>query len=115
MLLGKSLAPDLDKRPDNRSEFSALFEVTLRKEGDDCVVGVFGAIATSHTIAYDSEAIDPISILIGLTRRDLMSQAFRHLLYGEGETGLMVYTILLRYWHRIPEEDVRPLVFLTSC
>jgi hypothetical protein len=99
---------------DNRSEFSAPLEVALRKEGDDYVGEVFGAIAIANTIAYVSEAIDPISIFIGLTRRDLMAQAARYLLFGEGETGLMVYTILLRYWELTPEEDVRPLIFLMS-
>ena len=29
-------------------------------------------------------------------------------------TGLMVYTVLLRYWDWTPEEDVRPLIFLMS-
>src|SRR5262249_40157583 len=99
---------------DNRSEFSAPLEVSLRKEGDDYVAEVFGATAIANTIAYVSEAIDPISIFIGLTRRDLMAQAARYLLFGEGETGLMVYTILLRYWESTPEEDVRPLIFLMS-
>ena len=99
---------------DNRSEFSAPLEVILSKEGDDYVGEVFGAIAIANTIAYVSEAIDPKSIFIGLTRRDLMAQAVRYLLFGEGETGLMVYTILLRYWDWTPAEDVRPLIFLMS-
>jgi hypothetical protein len=99
---------------DNRSQFSAPLEVRLEKDGDDYVGEVFGAVAIANTIAYVSEAIDPISIFIGLTRQDLMSQAFRYLLFGEGETGLMVYTILLRYWDWTPEEDVRPLIFLMS-
>ena len=99
---------------DNRSEFSAPLEVGLRKEGDDYVAEVFGAVAIANTIAYLSEAIDPVSIFIGLTRRNLMAQAVRYLLFGEGETGLMVYTILLRYWELTPEDDVRPLIFLMS-
>jgi hypothetical protein len=99
---------------DNRSEFSAPLEVTLRKEDDDYVGEVHGAVAIANTIAFVSEAIDPISIFIGLTRRELMGQALRYLLFGEGETGLMVYTILLRYWDWTPEEDVRPLIFLMS-
>ena len=33
---------------------------------------------------------------------------------SEGETGLMVYAVLLRYWEWTPEEDVRPLIFLMS-
>jgi hypothetical protein len=99
---------------DNRSEFSSPLEVSLRKEGDDYVGEVFGAVAIANAIAYVSEAIDPISIFIGLTRRNLMAQAIRYLLFGEGETGLIVYTILLRYWDWTPEEDVRPLIFLMS-
>jgi hypothetical protein len=99
---------------DNRSEFQAPLEVTFRREGDDYVGEVHGAIAIANTIAYISETIDPISIFIGLTRRELTGQAIRYLLFGEGETGLMVYTILLRYWDWTPEEDVRPLIFLMS-
>jgi hypothetical protein len=99
---------------DNRSEFSAPLEVNLRKEGNDYIGEVHGAIAIANTIAYISEAIDPVSIFIGLTRRALTSQAIRFLLFGEGETGLMVYMILLRYWDWTPEEDVRPMIFLMS-
>jgi hypothetical protein len=99
---------------DNCSEFSAPLEVSLQKDGNDYVGEVSGAVAIANTIAFVSEAIDPISIFIGLTRRDLMAQAVRYLLFGEGETGLMVYTVLLRYYHWTPEEDVRPLIFLMS-
>jgi len=99
---------------DNRSEFSAPVEAMLRKEGKDYVGEIYGAIAIANTIAFVSEAIDPISVFIGLTRRHLMAQAARYLLFGEGETGLMVYTILLRYWHWAPGQAVRPLIFLMS-
>jgi len=99
---------------DNRSEFASPLEVSIQKEGNDYIAEVHGAIAIANSIAFVSEAIDPISIFIGLTRRDLMSQAIRYLLFGEGETGLMVYTILVRYWDWTPGEDVRPLIFLMS-
>ncbi len=99
---------------DNRSEFSSPLEVSLLRDGEDYVAEVYGAPAIANTIAFISEAIDPISIILGLTRRGLMGQAVRYLLFGEGETGLMVYTILLRYWDWTPEEDVRPLIFLMS-
>jgi hypothetical protein len=99
---------------DNRSEFSAQIEATIRREGNDYIGEIHGAIAIANTIAFVSEAVDPISIFIGLTRRDLMAQAARYLLFGEGETGLMVYTILLRYWHWAPGPAVRPLIFLMS-
>jgi hypothetical protein len=99
---------------DNRSEFSAPLEVSLQKEGKDYVGEVSGAVAVANTIAFVSEAIDPIAIFISLTRHDLMAQAVRYLLFGEGETGLMVYTVLLRYWNWTPGEDVRPHIFLMS-
>jgi hypothetical protein len=99
---------------DNRSEFASVVEVAIEREREDYIVEVYGAIAIANTLAYLSEMVDPISIFIGLTRQNLMHQAFRYLLFGEGETGLMVYTILLRYWDWTPEEDVRPLIFLMS-
>ena len=99
---------------DNRSEFNAVVDVSLEKEGNDYIGEVHGAPAIANTIAWVSECVDPIAVYIGLTRRNLMSQAVRYLLFGEGETGLMVYTILLRYWDWTPEEDVRPLIFLVS-
>ncbi len=99
---------------DNRSEFSAPLEAMIRKEGSDYFAEIYGAIAIANSIAFISECIDPISVFVGLTRRDLMTQALRYILFGEGETGLMVYTILLRYWDSTPEGDVRPLIFLMS-
>ena len=69
---------------------------------------------SANTIAYLSEMADPISIFLSLTRQNLMRQAFRFLLLGEGETGLLVYAILLRYWEWTAEDDVRPRMHLMS-
>ena len=99
---------------DNRSEFLSELRVSVRNEEENYVVHVSGAPALANTIAYISESIDPISIFLGLTRQNLMTQAIRYLFLGEGETGLMVYTILLKYWEWTPEDDVRPLIFLMS-
>jgi len=99
---------------DNRSEFLSELRVRVRKADENYVVDVFGAPAIANTIAYVSELIDPISIFLGLTRQNLMTQSIRYLFFGEGETGLMVYTILLKYWEWTPEDDVRPLIFLMS-
>ena len=99
---------------DNRSEFLSELRVSVRNEEENFVVDVFGAPAIANTLAYISESIDPISIFLGLTRQNLMTQAIRYLFLGEGETGLMVYTILLKYWEWTPEDDVRPLIFLMS-
>jgi hypothetical protein len=43
-----------------------------------------------------------------------MVQALRYVLFGEGETGLMFYTILQRYWKSTARGEVRPLIFLMS-
>lgn len=99
---------------DDRSEFAACLRLRIRRVGDDYIVDVFGAVAIANTIAYVSELIDPISILLALGRRNLMRQAVGYLFWGEGEVGLLVYTILLRYWEATPEDDVRPLIFLMS-
>ena len=99
---------------DNRSEFLAPLSVCVFRENDDFVIEVHGAIAIANTIAYISELIDPISIFVGLTRQNLMGQSLKYLLLGEGETGMMIYKILLRYWDWTPEDDVRPMIFLMS-
>ena len=61
-----------------------------------------------------ARVLDPISIFLTLTRRNLMQQSLRYLTFGEGETGLLVYSILLKYWAMTPEDDVRPFIFLMS-
>jgi hypothetical protein len=99
---------------DNRSEFLAPLPFHVTREGDDIFIRVTGAVAIANTISYVSELIDPRSLFLGLTRRNLMTQSLRHLLWGEGETGPLVYAILVRYWEWTPEEDVRPLIFLMS-
>jgi hypothetical protein len=92
----------------------APLRVRVTREGDNFVIDVTGAIAIANTIAYISELIDPVSIFVGLTRLNLMSQSFKFILWGEGETGMMIYKILLRYWEWTPEDDVRPMIFLMS-
>ena len=99
---------------DNRSEFSAPLKIEVMKEGANYRIHVTQAIAIANTIAYISELLDPISIFVTLTRRNLMYQSLRYLTFGEGETGLLVYSILLKYWERTPEDDVRPLIFIMS-
>ncbi len=99
---------------DNRSEFSAPLQIDVMREGLNYRVNVTGAIAIANTIAYLSELLDPISIFVTLTRRNLMHQSLKYITFGEGETGLLVYSILLKYWEATPEDDVRPLIFIMS-
>ena len=99
---------------DNRSEFISPLHVRVTPEGENYAIDVTHAIAIANSIAYLSESIDPISIFLGLTRKNLVTQSLRFLLWGEGETALLVYAILLRFWSMTPEEDVRPMIFLMS-
>ena len=99
---------------DNRSEFLAPLQIRATRDDGNYLIEVTGAIAIANTIAYVSELIDPLRIFLGLTRQNLMKQSLRFLIWGEGETGLLVYTILLRYWEWTPEDDVRPRIFLMS-
>ena len=99
---------------DNRSEFLANLRMRVSTEDDDYLIEISQAIAIANTIAYISELMDPISIFLGLSRQNLMTQSLRYLFWGEGETGLMVYTILVRYWNWTPPGDVRPVIFLLS-
>jgi hypothetical protein len=99
---------------DNRSEFLAPLRVQVRQDGDHYSVEVFRAVAVPNSIAVISELLDPVSLFIGLTRAPLIQQSLRYLLFGQGETGLMVYAILIRHWDATPEDDVRPRIFLMS-
>ncbi len=99
---------------DNRSDFFGSLRVRVREEEGDIVIEALGAVAIANTIAYLSELADPVSIFLSLTRQNPMSQASRYVLLGEGEVGLLVYTILVRYWEWTPEDDVRPLIFMMS-
>jgi len=99
---------------DDRSEFLAPLRVKVRRWQDDYVIEVTGAVAIANTIAYVSELLDPVSIFLDLTGRNPMGQAFQYFLWGEGETAMLVYYILLRYWAWTPEKDVRPTICLMS-
>ena len=99
---------------DNRSEFLTPLCIRVTREGPNYLIDVSQAIAIANTIAFVSTLIDPVRILLGLTRHNMMRQALRYVFFGEGETGIMVYEILVRYWESTPEEDVRPLIFLMS-
>ncbi len=74
----------------------------------------FGAVAVANSIAYLSELLDPLSIVLGLTRRTLMKQSLEYILFGEGETGLLVYSILVRYWEATKRISGQPLILLVS-
>jgi hypothetical protein len=100
---------------DNRSEFISRLRVRIRREEENFLIEVWGAVAVANTIAYVSELINPASIFLELTGKNLMEQSMNYLFLGEGETGLMVYTILVRYWEWAGTDPAqRPALYLTS-
>jgi hypothetical protein len=99
---------------DNQSEFIAPLRVRVSRQGQDLTIEAFGAVAIANSIAYLSELLDPISIVLELTRRNLMKQSLAYVLWGEGEIGLTVYSILVRYWEFTKRTTGLPLIFLMS-
>ena len=99
---------------DNRSEFLSPLEITVKEEDGEYLVEASQAVAKANAVAYISELLHPAAIYLGLSRQNLMRQSFRYFLLGEGETGLMVYTILQHLWETTPWEDERPCLFLMS-
>jgi hypothetical protein len=99
---------------DNRSEFLSPLYIKVTHEDSAYLVEASQAVAIANAVAYLSEDLHPISIVLGLSRQNLMRQSIRFFLLGEGETGLMVYAVLQKYWESTPEEDERPLIFLMS-
>jgi hypothetical protein len=99
---------------DNRSEFLSPLYIKVTREDGVYLVEASQAVAIANAVAYLSEALHPISIVIGLSRQNLMRQSIRYFLLGEGEIGLMVYAVLQKYWASTPEQDERPCIFLMS-
>ena len=52
-------------------------------------------------------------MILGLTQRNVMKQSLAFVLWGEGEIGLLVYSVLVKFWEVHPKAD-RPLLFLMS-
>lgn len=98
---------------DNRSEFSSCLRVRVSREGDDYVIEASGATAIANTIAFLTDTLNPISVILGLTRRNVMKQSLAFVLWGEGETGLVVYAVLVKFWQANPKPG-HPLLFLMS-
>jgi hypothetical protein len=98
---------------DNRSEFYSCLRIRVTREGDDYVIEADGATAIANTIAFLTDVLNPKSVVLGLTRRNVMKQSLSFVLWGEGETGLQVYSVLVKFWASHPNAD-RPLLFLMS-
>jgi len=98
---------------DNRSEFYSCLRVAVTRESDDYVIEVTGATAIANAIAFLTDVLNPISVILGLTQRNVMKQSLAFVLWGEGETGLVVYSVLVKFWEVNPKPR-HPLLFLMS-
>jgi hypothetical protein len=99
---------------DNRSEFLSPIELSIKEEDGHYLIEASQAVARANAIAYLTELIHPVAVFLRLTRRNPMHQAFRYLVFGEGETGWMVYSILQHYWEATRSAEERPCLFLMS-
>ncbi len=79
---------------DNRSEFLSPLDVRVERKDGVYLIEASQAVARANAIAYLTELIAPRALFLRLTGQNPMRQSFRYLLLGEGETGLMVYSIL---------------------
>jgi hypothetical protein len=98
---------------DNRSEFLSPIEIKVRMDEGRYLIEASQAVAIANAIAFLSELIRPSGMFMGLSRQNLMRQSMRYFLLGEGEAGLMVYTILQHYWEKHAHKS-RPCIFLMS-
>lgn len=99
---------------DNRSEFIASLEISVTEEDGQYLLTASQATAYANAVAYLTQLLHPAAIFLGLSRQNLMRQSFRYFLLGEGETGVMVYAVLQRYWEASKNDSDRPRIFLMS-
>ncbi len=94
------------------SRFDTRLRVWATRVGSDYAVVIRNATAVPNAIAWIVNYLSPRSVFLGLTPENPMVQAVRHLFFGTGETGLLVYQILLRHWASTPEDEPRPHIHL---
>ncbi len=99
---------------DNRSEFLSPLEIRVQKDNGEYLIEASQAVAIANALAYLIQELHPSAVYLGLSRQNMMRQAFRYFLLGEGETGLMVYTILQHLWEVAKGTVERPCIFLMS-
>ena len=103
---------------DDRSNFYEDLHVRVQAckdgAGSNYLITAHNANVVANTIAYMSISLKAKRILLRLAKeRTPLTRAVRYVLFGTGETGLMVYEILTAYWKERPETD-RPLLFLMT-
>jgi hypothetical protein len=64
---------------DNPGKFSSPLRIRVLREGDNFVIEGWSAVAVSDSIAYLSELLDPVSIILGLKHGNMMEQSLNYL------------------------------------
>jgi len=100
---------------DDRSAFFEELRISVGEREGETLILVKNANVVANTIAFISLDLQAKNIFLHLTSlHNPLAQAIRYLLFGTGETGMMVYEILTNYWSKKPESD-RPVLFLMTC
>ncbi len=99
---------------DNRSEFLSPIEIAVTEERGQYLIQASQSVAIANAISYLAELLNPHGVFIGMSGQGLMKQSFRYFLLGEGETGLMVYTILQQYYEAGSGDGDKPCLFLLN-
>lgn len=105
------------KLMENRSEFFAPLELTIRyiPDTNQYLIVAENAVSIANAIAYLTNEIQPLSIILFLTGKNRIKQIWRFLLFGEGEIGMLVYQILVEHWEKatIPG-GAKPQIFIMN-
>lgn len=100
---------------DDRSAFFEELRIRVEDREGETLIFVSNANVVANTIAFISLDLQAKNIFLHLTSvHNPVAQTIRYLLFGTGETGMMVYEILTNYWSRKPETE-RPVLFLMTC
>ena len=99
---------------DNRSDFLAPLNVEVRQGKWELRGKRFRSDRHRQHHRVYQRATGPDRDLPGIDASIPLFRPCGFSCFGEGETGMLVYTILLRYWESTPEHDVMPYIFLMS-
>jgi hypothetical protein len=100
---------------DDRSAFFEELRIRVEEREGETLIFVSNANVVANTIAFISLDLGARNVFLHLTSaHNPLAQTFRYLLFGTGETGMMVYEILTNYWSKKPETE-RPVLFLMTC
>jgi len=82
---------------DDPSQFATPISVEVRRQGDDMIIHVTGAVALANAIAYVALQLNADDVVVGLLDSGTPVQnAILYVLFGTGEVGYAVRAIFAR-------------------